>query len=59
MLYYDRTPSSYDEAIESCAKYGAHLVEVFTKEEWKQVMPPKNYYICQRKHLFPTIQSVD
>ena len=37
MLYFNRTPSTYDEAIDSCAKYGAHLVEVFTDKEWKQV----------------------
>ena len=37
MLYFNRTPSSYDEAINSCEKYGAHLVEVFTEKEWQQV----------------------
>ena len=41
MLFYNETSSSYDEAINSCAKYGAHLVEVFTEEEWQQV----NLYI--------------
>ena len=32
MLFYNQRKLSYEEAVDSCAKYGAHLVEVFTED---------------------------
>ena len=42
MLYFEKTPSSYHEAIQTCANYGAELVELHNKEEWSEV---KNHKI--------------
>ena len=50
MLYHNQTPSTYDEAIYSCAKYGAHLVEVFTEKEWRQVKSKQKYFIALGRH---------
>ena len=39
MLYFEKTPSSYHEAIRTCANYEAQLVELYNKEEWSEVNP--------------------
>lgn len=37
MLHHNQTPSTYDEAIASCANYGAKLVEIWTDEEYSEL----------------------
>lgn len=37
MLYFEKAASSYDDAIYTCLKHGAQLLEIHNEEEWSKV----------------------
>ena len=53
-FYYDQSPSTYDEAVESCEGNGGQLVEIRNEDQWVKVKtqkPFKNYFVCSSQYI--------
>ena len=48
-LYFEKAPSSYEKAIQTCLKHGSRLLEIHDQEEWSNVRAPLfscHFFLC-------------